>query len=193
MKKITLSFRIVAVLWIIFIANYFFINVDFRNYGIHPRSIDGLIGIITSPFLHGNRAHLISNSIPLFFLLLTILSFYEEIWIPVTIYSILLGGFAVWLFAGGNENHIGASGVIFSYIGFLLASGIFRMSFKTLLISIIIFFAYGGSLLQGVLPGQQGISWQGHLFGAIAGVLSAWIYRNNNNNNNKNKKEIDSY
>lgn len=183
-RNLSLSFRAVVILWIIFIFNYFFSAIDLRIYGIHPRSINGLVGIITSPFLHANWAHLISNSIPLFFLLLTILSFYNDIWKQVTIFSILIGGFAVWLFAGGNENHIGASGVIFSYIGFLLASGIFRMSFKAFLIALVIFFIYGGSLLQGIIPGQKGISWEGHLFGAVAGILLAWIYRNNN------KKEI---
>ncbi len=176
-KNFITSLWAVAILWVIFIANFLFFTIEFRNYGIRPRDVDGLIGIVTSPFLHANWSHLISNSIPLFILLMTILSFYRRVWVNVTIFSIIIGGFAVWAFARGNTNHIGASGVIFSFIGFLLASGIFRMKLKSILIAVVIFFLYGGALFRGVIPNQQGISWEGHLFGAIAGVILAWVFR----------------
>ncbi len=176
-KSFVTSLWAVAILWIIFIANFLFFTIEFRQYGIRPREVDGLIGIVTSPFLHANWAHLISNSIPLFLLLMTILSFYRRVWVSVTLLSIIIGGLAVWAFARTNTNHIGASGVIFSFIGFLLASGIFRMKLKSILIAIVILFIYGGALFRGIIPGQQGISWEGHLFGAIAGVILAWGYR----------------
>ncbi len=175
--SLKISLWVVAIIWIVFILNYIFV-VDFRAYGIRPRDIYGLIGIPLSPFLHGNYEHIISNSIPLFFLTLTIVQFYKKLWLPVTIFSIFVGGFAVWLFAQSNSNHIGASGVIFSYIGFLLFSGIFRRSFKSILIGIIVFLLYGGALWNGIIPNQPGVSWQGHLFGAIAGIFVAYIYRN---------------
>ena len=91
----------------------------------------------------------------------------------------------MWAFARTGTVHIGASGVIFSLITFLLASGIFRKNIKAILIALVILFLYGGAL-WGVIPGQAGISWEGHLFGAIAGVLLAWVYKGVNKKQNVN-------
>ena len=176
-KNLTTSLWVTAIIWIVYIANLIIFFAEFKNLGIKPREPEGLIGIPLSPFLHANWGHLMSNTIPLFILTFVILHFYKKLWIPVTIFSILLGGFAVWLFAQSNSIHIGASGVIFSYIGFVLFSGIFRRSFKSILIGLVILILYGGVLIRGIVPGQEGISWQGHLFGAIAGVIAAYIYR----------------
>ncbi len=98
-------------------------------------------------------------------------------YIPVSIFSVIVGGFAVWLLGETNSNHIGASGLIFAYIGFLFFSGIFRKNIKSILIALLVVILYGGVLIQGIIPGQKGISWEGHLFGFIAGGLAAWIYR----------------
>ena len=141
-------------------------------------TLNGLIGIVFSPFLHLNWIHLISNTIPLLILSFVILQFYNKLFLKVSIFSIVIGGFAVWLFGRSGTNHIGASGVIFAYIGFLLFSGIFRRNIKSILIAVVIIILYGGALIQGIIPGQKGISWEGHLFGAAAGALTAWIYRN---------------
>ncbi len=176
-KNLITTLWVTASIWIIFILNFIFFFVDFNQFGIRPRTVNGLIGIIFSPFLHLNWTHLISNTIPLLILTFVILQFYNKLYIRVSIFSILVGGFAVWLFGRTGTNHIGASGLIFAYIGFLLFSGIFRKSFKSILIAVIIIFLYGGALLQGIIPGQKGISWEGHLFGAAAGALAAWIYR----------------
>ena len=151
--------------------------LNIKQFGIRPRTVNGLAGIIFSPFLHLNWAHLISNTIPLLILVFVILQFYNKLFLKVSIFSILVGGFAVWLFGRSGTNHIGASGVIFAYIGFLLFSGIFRRSLKSILIAVVIIILYGGALLRGIIPGQQGVSWEGHLFGAVAGTLAAWIYR----------------
>lgn len=177
-KSLTIALWAVAIIWAVYVLNIIVFFLDFRAFGIQPREAAGLLGILLSPFLHGSWGHLISNSIPLFILTFLIVQFYNKIWIPVTIFSVLGGGFAVWLLAQTNSNHIGASGVIFSYIGFLLFSGIFRRSIKSILLGIIIVFLYGGALLSGIMPGQEGISWQGHLFGAIAGIILAYVYRN---------------
>jgi len=186
-KNLITALWVTAIIWIVFLVNFIFFFYDFNNLGIKPKTTEGLIGIVLSPFLHANWGHLISNSIPLFLLTFIILQFYNKLWIPVSIFSILLGGFMVWLLSASTTTingmevrvtHIGASGVIFSYIGFLLFSGIFRRSFKSILIGVIILVLYGGALLRGIMPGQEGISWQGHLFGAIAGVLAAYLYRN---------------
>ena len=176
-KNLITSLWVTATIWIVFIANFIVFFAEFKNLGIRPRELQGLIGIPLSPFLHANWGHLISNTIPLFILTFVILHFYRKLWVPVTVFSILLGGFAVWLMAQSNSIHIGASGIIFSYIGFILFSGIFRKSFKSILIGVVILVLYGGVLIRGIIPGQEGISWQGHLFGAIAGVIAAYIYR----------------
>ena len=181
-KEIKQSFIIalwaVAIIWAVYVLNIIVFFAEFKGLGIRPRETWGLIGIPLSPFLHASWGHLIGNSISLFILTFLIVQFYNKLWIPVTIFSISLGGFAVWLFAGENTVHIGASGVIFSYIGFLLFSGIFRRSPKAIIIGVIILLMYGGTLLFGVLPQQPGISWQGHMFGAIAGIIAAYMYRN---------------
>ncbi len=176
-KNFITTLWITGIIWIVFILNYIFFFVDFNQFGIRPRTVNGLLGIIFSPFLHLNWTHLISNTIPLFILIFIILQFYNKLFVPVSIFSIFAGGFAVWLFGRTGTNHIGASGVIFAYIGFLLFNGIFRKSFKAILIAVIIIILYGGALLRGIIPGQQGVSWEGHLFGAAAGALAAWIYR----------------
>ena len=189
-KNIITALWVTAIIWIVFIANFIVFFAEFKNLGIRPKTTEGLLGIIFSPFLHANWGHLISNSIPLLVLTFILLHFYKKLWIPVTIFSIILGGFCVWLFAPSEttmiingvetvvqQNHIGASGVIFAYIGFILFSGIFRRSFKSIIIGVIVFVLYGGALFKGIIPGQEGVSWQGHLFGAIAGVIAAYIYR----------------
>ncbi len=184
-KSLIIALWAVGIIWAVYLLNIIVFFADFRVFGIRPRDASGLVGILFSPFLHGSWGHLISNSIPLFILTFLIVQFYNKIWIPVTVFSILGGGFAVWLLAQTNSNHIGASGVIFSYIGFLLFSGIFRRSVKSILIGVIIVFLYGGALLSGIVPGQEGISWQGHLFGAIAGIILAYVYRNKAKENTK--------
>jgi len=176
-KNLKIAVYATAILWGIFLLNYIFVFYDFRNLGIRPRTVGGLVGIAASPFLHGGLGHIISNSIPFFILLLTLLTFYKKIWIEVSVGSAVIGGFMVWLMARGGTNHIGMSGVIFSYIAFFITSGVLRRDFKALSIALVIFFLYGFSLLRGIIPGQPGISWEGHLFGAVAGVILAWVYK----------------
>ncbi len=180
-KNLVTSFWAVGILWVVYFLDLI-LPGSFNQYGIRPHEIGGLIGILTAPFLHANMSHLVSNSIPLFILTLSLLTFYKEKWLLITIYSIVLGGLAVWLlsFRGEATNHIGASGVIFSYIAFLMASGLFRRTFKSFSVGIIIFFLYGGTLFFGVIPSTPGVSWEGHLYGAIAGILIAWVFRNTN-------------
>ena len=141
-------------------------------YGIIPRNAIGLRGILFSPFLHGGFAHLSANTVP--FLVLGWLIMLRETsdFFVVTIISIVVGGLGVWLFAPAYTIHIGASGVIFGYFGFLLLRGYFERSFAAILFSLIVGSLYGG-IIWGVLPGQPGISWQGHLFGFIGGAIAA--------------------
>jgi len=146
--------------------------VDLDRYGIRPRSASGLLGIVTAPFLHAGFGHLMLNSLPFIVLGGTVLLSGVRVFWGVTIFVTLAGGLGVWLFAESLSNHLGASGLIFGYLGFLLARGVFEKSFPSILIACAILVGYGG-LLFGVLPLQTGVSWQGHLFGFLAGVGAA--------------------
>ena len=142
----------------------------------HTRTSWGLIGILTSPFLHGGIRHLISNTFPLIVLLTILNYFYQQKALSVITFTIIIGGLFVWLFAR-NANHIGASGLIYGLAAFLIANGFIEKKFVPILISIGVILLYGG-LIWGVFPSKYGrVSWEGHLFGAIAGVLIAFILR----------------
>ena len=140
--------------------------------GIEPRELDGLDGVLFAPLLHGGWAHLIANTVP--FLVFGFLAMAGGIrqFVVVTATIWLLGGLAVWLFGPADTNHIGASGLIFGWLVFLLARGFYARSGKQIVLAVGLFLIWGG-VLWGVLPGDPGISWQGHLFGALAGLLAA--------------------
>lgn len=144
--------------------------------GIVPRTWDGLRGIVFAPLLHGGFGHLIANTVPFLVLGFLVLLRGLGTFVGVSLLIMLLGGLGVWLLAPGNTIHIGASGLIFGYIGYLLARGYFERSFGSLAIAVVVAVTYGGAL-WGVLPGQPGISWQGHLFGFLAGVATAGLMR----------------
>lgn len=174
LRNLFISFLLAGVMWAIFIINQVF-PMDFNTFGIIPRTTHGLWGIVCAPFLHANIHHIVSNSWPIIILTFVLLQFYDNLAFRVWTGSAVLGGFLVWAFAR-SAVHIGASGVIFSLLGFLMASGIFRGSLKSFIIGIIIFFLYGGCI-WGVLPNQEGVSWESHLFGFIAGIFLARHYR----------------
>jgi membrane associated rhomboid family serine protease len=169
-KALFISALFVVLMWIVFLADYI-LPGEFATFGIMPRTAEGLKGIVFAPFLHGNWGHLISNTGAVFALTFTLFWCYENIAWKVWILSALLDGALVWLLAR-TSYHIGMSGVIFALLGFLLATGVFRFSLKTLIISGVIFFLYGGAL-WGVLPKDPNVSWEAHLFGVIAGVFLA--------------------
>jgi membrane associated rhomboid family serine protease len=175
------AFTLVAIMWGVFILNAI-IYLDFNQYGILPREISGLKGILFCPFLHGSLAHIISNTLPMLILTTVLFWFYKNVAFRVLIFSALIGGGLVWIF-GRSAMHIGASGVVFALVGFLIASGIFRKKIKALLIAIVIFFLYGG-VVWGILPSDPNISWEGHLFGFLTGIGLAYAYRNSGNKQN---------
>ena len=146
----------------------------FDRFGIQSRRIAGLPGVLAAPFLHVGFGHLISNMVPFLMLGGMVLMGGRKVFITATLFIMVVGGIALWIFGPGGTNHVGASGLIFGYLGFLLARGIFEKSVGWIAVSVGILLLYGG-MLNGVLPGQPGISWQGHLFGFIAGVLAAWV------------------
>ena len=166
---------LVTITWVLELVDYVLLGGWMNSFGIRPRTTSGLAGIFLSPFLHGNLPHLMTNTVP--FLTLGFLVMLRGLgtFIGVSLLVIVLGGLGVWIF-GRNSLHIGASGLIFGYIGYLLARGYFERSFGSLAIAVLVAVVYGGAL-WGVLPTDQRISWEGHLFGFLAGVGTAGLLK----------------
>lgn len=144
--------------------------------GIKPRTIEGLLGIVTFPLVHGGWDHLLSNSIPLLVLGTAIFYFY---W-PIALRSVglIYITHSVMVFiAARSVIHVGASGLVYGFAAFLLTSGIFRKERTLMALSMLVIFLYGG-MIWGILPIREGVSWEGHLFGALSGIMVAYYYRN---------------
>ncbi|HEY9814078.1 MAG TPA: rhomboid family intramembrane serine protease [Candidatus Sericytochromatia bacterium] len=162
----------IAIMWILEIIDLFFLRGRLNAYGIRPHTIIGLRGILFAPFLHAGLGHLIANTIPFLTLGWLIMLRETSDFFIVTAITTLVSGLGVWLFGNPYSVHIGASGVVFGYLGFLLLRGYFERSFIAIALSLIVGFFYGG-VIWGILPTQRGISWEGHLFGFIGGILAA--------------------
>ncbi len=178
-KKLFLSMLIpgifIFIMWLVMIIEVLF-GLDFSEYGIYPLTVKGLEGIVFSPFIHANFNHLISNTIPLFFLSVALFYFYSEVALKVFIWTFFLTGLLVW--AGGREAfHIGASGLVYGLASFLFFSGIIRKHLRLIALSLLIVFLYG-SMVWGLFPGvYKNVSWESHMLGFFSGVLLAIIYR----------------
>ncbi|HKK75379.1 MAG TPA: rhomboid family intramembrane serine protease [Saprospiraceae bacterium] len=179
-KRLTDSIRIpvylIAFLWLIH-GLQALLGFDFGYYGVYPRTLFGLRGILFSPMIHGDWGHLLANTPPLFAMSAMILFFYRKVAIPSFTLIYLLSGLAVWGF-GRQVFHIGASGVVYGLVAFVFFSGIFRRNLKSIVLALIVLMYYG-SMFLGVLPGREGVSWESHLLGAVVGIIVAFLYRNN--------------
>jgi len=142
------------------------------QFGIRPRTREGLIGVVTAPFLHLGFGHLLSNTVPFLLLGGVVLLGGRKLFVVVTLVVAALGGMALWTLGPPASNHIGASLLVFGYLGFLLARGVFERSVFWIVVSVTTLLLYGG-MIRGVFPSQPGISWQGHLCGFLAGVVAA--------------------
>jgi membrane associated rhomboid family serine protease len=171
-EGLQLLIGIVAVMWLMEVINTLDAN-RLDGDGIWPRNIDRLWGILSAPFLHASFQHLLSNTIPFVFLGAIIALRGAARLALITAIIIVLGGLGTWLIAPAGMSTIGASGVVFGYATYLLTRGIFARSALELLVGVIVGVVWGGALLASLVP-QPGISWQGHLCGAIAGVFAAW-------------------
>ncbi|MEA2440318.1 MAG: hypothetical protein QOH76_1742 [Thermoleophilaceae bacterium] len=149
-------------------------NANLDQYGIKPHEADGLVGIVTAPFLHAGFGHLVGNTVPFLVLGATIaLSGLARVAIATGVIAVV-GGLGVWLIAPTGTDHIGASGIVFGYASYLIARGVFSRNVLHLVIGVVVIGLYGTTLLFGLAP-RDGISWQGHLFGAIGGVVAARV------------------
>ncbi|MEL6390721.1 MAG: rhomboid family intramembrane serine protease [Bacteroidota bacterium] len=166
---------LILTLWIIHIFKVS-TNFPMGNYGLLPREMSGAVGIFTSPFIHGSFQHLASNSVPLFVLTLLLLVFYRKIAFQSMLLIYVLTGIAVWSFARGNVIHIGASGVVYGLVSFVFWTGIFRRNIKSIMLALVMTILYSGYFL-GVLPNQEGISWESHLFGGVVGIFVAYLMK----------------
>lgn len=160
----------IAVIWGIFLLDRF---LPLETFGLLPRSLSHITGIIAMPFLHGDLSHIVSNTVPLL-VLLSLLAGSKANSKFIVLAIILLGGALLWFFGRGHAIHIGASGLVFGLATFLIVAGILEKRLVPMAISILVGGFYGSSLLAGVLPMQKGVSWDGHLTGAIAGAIIAW-------------------
>lgn len=177
MNKLKPAILLLIFIWAVFLVEFTF-QMSFAKYGIIPRNIIGLRGIILAPFIHGNFYHLSSNSLPFFALTLLLFVFYYEKAFKVFVWSVLLSGFAVWIF-GRPAIHIGMSGVIYALATFLIFAGFYKRKFVSILISLGVIFAYGG-LVWGLIPDKFYISYEAHIAGAIVGIILArTFYRRN--------------
>jgi membrane associated rhomboid family serine protease len=174
-EGIALLLGIVGLMWIVEVINTLDSNRLDAD-GIYGRSISHLWGILTTPFIHASFAHLIANTIPFVFMGVIIALHGARRLALVTGIVIIVGGIGTWLVAPSNVPTIGASGVVFGYAAYLFARGFFNRSARELLIGLIVGVIWGGALVSSLVP-HNGISWQGHLFGAVGGVLAALLLR----------------
>lgn len=173
-RAIKNSALLVAVLWAVHIYSELS-HVDLRYWGIYPREADGLLGIFTAPLIHGSWEHLFSNSAPLFVSMVIIHYFYQRVAMSSFILIYILTGIAVWFF-GRSVYHIGASGIVYGLIAFIFWSGVFRRNIKSIVLSLIVTIMYVG-YLEGIVPFQEGISWESHLMGLLVGVIISFLLK----------------
>jgi len=177
MERLRPVITFVIVIWVIQVANF---ALGYRPnvwFGLEPRDFGGLIGIPVSPLLHGGFKHAAANTVPLLMLGGMAAMASPKRFVEASLIIVIVGGALVWLLArGGNRVHVGASGLVFGYFGYIVALGFVERSFRAILAAGAAAMLYGG-LLMGVLPNDPRISWESHLFGALAGVAAAWMLR----------------
>ncbi|YAI82789.1 MAG: rhomboid family intramembrane serine protease [cyanobacterium endosymbiont of Rhopalodia sterrenbergii] len=176
-KRVNILGKFISVFWVSELLDLLIFKGGLDQFGIIPHDLIGLRGILFAPFLHGGLNHLIANTIPFGVLgWFVMLQETSDFWV-VTLLTMIVGGFGVWLFGVPSSVHIGASILVFGYLGFLLLRGYFQRNFASIFLSVIVSFLYGG-LVLGMLPSHHGISWEGHLFGFLGGVLAAKLIAN---------------
>ncbi len=172
--SLLIAFGLIAVLWVVYVLQFYEV-INTEAYGNWPQHLEGLKGIIFSPFIHGSFEHLISNTVPMLILLTVLLNAYPKAALTALVFIHVVSGTLVWLLAPDTGLHVGISGIIYGIAAFLVASGIFRKDRTSVTIAGFVVFIYG-SLVLGFVP-EHGVSWQSHLYGALSGVIIAWFLR----------------
>ncbi len=165
----------IILIWVIHISKIA-LDLHITDYGIFPRSVMGIKGIFLAPLIHGDFTHLISNTVPLLVLGLIVFLFYRKVALISFLIIYVTTGLMVWLFSGSMAYHIGASGVVYGLLSFVFWNGIFRRNIKSIVLALVVLVLYSGYFL-GLLPDQEGISWESHLFGAIIGIVVSFIFK----------------
>jgi membrane associated rhomboid family serine protease len=188
LTSLKFSAIVLIIIWSVKIFEIVF-DYDFTEYGVLPRKLNGLIGILFSPLIHSDVNHLLSNSLPVIILCLLIFNFYSQIAKKILIYLYFISG--LWLWCIGRESfHIGASGLIYAMASFLFFSGILRKNSQLSAVALLVIFIYGG-LFWGLFPIHKNVSWEGHLTGFIAGILVSFIFRKDGPKRKKYNWEIE--
>ena len=188
LSTLFIPFIFLFLMWLVKIIEVNF-QINFVRYGVFPKTIEGLKGILFSPFIHKDFSHLINNSYPIIILGGMLFAIYRKIAVQLFIWLYFISGFLLWII-GRPSFHIGASGIIYSLASFLLISGIIRKNPRLTAVSMLVIFLYG-SMIWGLIPTKGSISWEGHLAGFIAGILVAIFYRNEGPKPKKYQWEID--
>ena len=162
----------VAAMWAVEIVDLL-PGTDLDRWGIQPRTARGLVGVATAPFLHAGFGHLLGNTIPFLLMGCVIAASGVQRFVQVTVIVAVVAALGTWLVGPAHTVHIGASGLVFGYLGYLVARGVIARHLGMLIVGALVLVVYGG-ILWGLLP-APGISWQGHLFGLLGGVLAAWV------------------
>lgn len=164
----------ILIIWLVFWFEVRF-GYNFSKYGIYPKTVEGLRGILVSPFIHGDIEHIYHNTIPLLVLSTALFYFYRPIAWKILLFGILISGFLTW-YIGRPSYHIGASGLIYVLVSFTFFKGVFAKHYRLIALSLLVIFLYG-SMIWYTLPIEQGISWEGHMAGLITGLLFALFFR----------------
>jgi membrane associated rhomboid family serine protease len=162
------------VIWLVFLVDST-LKLDLVYHGLFPRKISGLQGILFGPLIHGGIKHIVANSLPLFALSSLLFYFYRNLSFRVLFFCYLLTGILVWMI-GRPSYHVGASGIIYGLAGFLFVSGIIRKHLGLMAISFLVAFQYG-SMIWGIFPIEDRVSWESHLAGLLSGLGLAYLYR----------------
>ncbi|MCX7554226.1 rhomboid family intramembrane serine protease [Marinicella sp. S1101] len=168
-RAFRLGLIFLAVIWGFFLLAQV---LPLTQFGTKPRTIEGLLGIVTMPFIHSGWPHLVGNSLPMFVAVLALFGNYPKVAKMIVLLSIVLTGTLVWVF-GREVNHIGSSGLFYALLSYLFVSGFLKKDIQSIGISIAIAFMYG-SMIWGIFPGKPGVSWESHMFGFLVGVFLAY-------------------
>jgi membrane associated rhomboid family serine protease len=173
LKRFTPILAITALCWLVFVVNNLLLQGRLSQYGIEPRHVAGLWGVLWAPFLHGSFEHLAANTLPLLILGGAVCFRSAGEFNIVTVFGIVISGALTWLI-GRTAHHIGASGLIFVYFGYLASLAIFDRKFGTLFLSLACVLGYGG-IIRGIFPTATPVSWESHAAGLFTGIFLAWL------------------